>query len=61
VTVKHLAERFSPSLVTGEARRLPHSLATSIATMALPSRPRRRLEALLGLSDKRIFSCFAIC
>jgi Dolichyl-phosphate-mannose-protein mannosyltransferase len=54
VTVKHLAERFAPSLVRGEAVRLPalgdyvdrdHGTAFEAPAVAL--------EALLGLSDKR--------
>jgi hypothetical protein len=54
VTVKHLAEKFAPSLVSGEAARLPalagyidrdHGTAFEAPAVAL--------EALLGLSDKR--------
>jgi hypothetical protein len=54
VTVKHLAERFAPSRVTGEASRLPalagyidrdHGTAFEAPAVAL--------EALLGLTDKR--------
>jgi hypothetical protein len=54
VTVKHLAELFAPSLVSGEASRLPplkyyvdrdHGTAFEAPAVAL--------EALLGFSDKR--------
>jgi len=54
VTVKHLAERFAPSLVRGEATRLPaledyvdrdHGTAFEVPAVVL--------EALLGLTDKR--------
>jgi hypothetical protein len=54
VTVKHLAERFVPSLVTGEASRLP-ALADYIDRdhgTAFEA-PAVALEALLRLTDKR--------
>lgn len=54
VAVKHLAERFAPSLVTGEAASLP-ALDTYVdrdhgTAFELPA---AALEALLGLTDKR--------
>ena len=54
VTVKHLAEKFAPSLVSGEAGRLP-ALADYIDRdhgTAFEA-PAVALEALLGLTDKR--------
>ena len=54
VTVKHLAEKFAPSLVSGEAARLP-ALADYIDRdhgTAFEA-PAVALEALLGLTDKR--------
>jgi hypothetical protein len=54
VTVKHLAEKFAPSLVTGDTAKLPalkdyvdRDHGTAFEALALA------LEALLGLKDKR--------
>jgi hypothetical protein len=62
VTVKHLAEKFAPSLVSGEAARLPALPATSTATTAPPSRRRpwhwRRCSASPTSATS---SCCAIC